>query len=1771
MSIEDRTSSTRLWIGLLAFTVANLGVWVGSSLVHRADPGLVQVDRSTTAIDFERTGRLGMVFDRSIFDDDQVGHSFDRSPFRIDPPIAGTWDVEDRDVVAFRPDAPPPAGRIYRVGLASTHPLFHRFEFDRSTLPDLRYRPLRLEDVRLAEVTSTPEGLATSATLEISFDQGVRPDDVAAATRITVDGREAAPVWRTAETPETIRCTVPVEPGVGVDIEIDEDLTARDGLLGLDERVRRSFDIAGTLTDLGTSTWRDRRISIRFDRTLETSQRMPKVTITPDPGPLSVRIQEQWLMINARFEHRRSYEVRVDPPLLAEDRSVLAEPLVHRVTIAPPEPTLHVASTSGQMMPGGSLEIPIRHFGNSSMHLGIHRLVDEHLPMVLAEVVGRRTLPRVGETVFEGSVPLESDPDRITTSLLDVGSRIDRRPGLYRIAVRSEDDYWNRHQSLLLVSDLAIEIQRTDEEILAWVTSISDGVPVEGATVTAWAPNITPIGSSSTDRDGLTRLALGEDPCRVVSAKLGDQVVFVRTADTGRLDDRSLAGAEWSGPLEVSFHADRGVHRPGETVHVSGILRTDRGEIPMGTPLSLRWIRPDERVANILEVVTEDDQGTFSLDLETDASDPTGHWMLECRIPGADRRIGRIECPIMPFLPVRLEVAAELITDAPEVGLSVSAKHLHGAPAVGLVAKTRTRFHPTRYTSDEHPDFVFERPPTSETVTRTAKTVLDEAGVATFPIEAPDSAGTWRVVATGSVSETGGRTTSATRRGILDTMHRHRGLHLPEGRVHEPGSPVEIDVVDIVDGEVDRGAEVSLNIERITRTWYRIDEHGRWEWRTREQADPVGIEGIESIGVRSDGSRGYRIPALPEGEYRITTTSDTDAITATTSIDLHVSHWRSRGRTAMKRPDRVEIIPDQTTVRPGEEVSVLLRAPFEGTALVTVETDRIHETRVVEIDGDGVRLDLPVPSTARSTCFVTTTLIRPVDPGRETWQAVLARGSVRLPIDRTPHELEPDLLVSDGARPGDTVRVSLSVPGARPGAMARLWAVEEGALLATGFKAPDPVRDFLRERRQVVSAASTLSDLLEDVARPMHLDRIGGDTARSRREPVPVRLPETKVIWRGFETLDEHGRLDIDLVMPEIDGAMRVMAVVVDEDRYGSVERKISVTAPIAVAVALPRSAAPGDLMRPSLTIRNNTRMARTIDLVVETGDGLRVEELPASIELQGGAETVIDLGIEAEEIGAHPIVIRALDRDRDPGIGGRIEWSIAVRPPTSRSSETRRFLVRGGDTVGIESEATVDLFEERLTVGIAATPDIDLAPIVDDLVRYPYGCCEQIGSTVQGLLAALDSPAIAGDRRAEAVRGLAAEGLSMLWRRQLRNGLLPYWSGGHGDRWLTLRTALLADRAEALEVPMPGEFLESLRDAVETMNREQNLSPTESAMACRVMAAAGRPDPAIMQRLRLDLKALGLDDRAHLARAHAVVGAIDDAREIIATFAPPPPGSPRQQGSFTSDGTQLAIALATAIEHHPTSETIPALHAALMDLRSDHGWRTTYENAAAVEAMAAFGRHYLSTEDGPGHASGVVEIAGERIVHAGPEGITRCLVPGDSPSNRDSITATGDLPIHVVITRSGHPRTDTEPAEHHGLRVERTWLDAGGDPIRPGTPVEAGDVVVVELQWRSELDRSIPNIAIVEVLPGGMEFELPTLITADATDSAMNKVDHAEFRDDRLLVFGTATPEPRILRFAMRAVVPGTWTVPGTRAEAMYQDAVHSRSPSGTVEIELP
>jgi uncharacterized protein YfaS (alpha-2-macroglobulin family) len=1112
-----------------------------------------------------------------------------------------------------------------------------------------------------------------------------------------------------------------------------------------------------------------------------------------------------------------------------------------------------------------------------------------------------------------------------------------------------------------------------------------------------------------------------------------------------------------------------------------------------------------------------------------------------------------------------------------------------------------------RYTDDRFPDHRFEDPPTTERVKRTTTATLNDTGRQTFNVEPPRQPGTWRGDVEATVIERGGRATTARTRIDRHTADLHLGVRAIDGSLHGTREPIAIEAV-VMDGvgKVRTSTPVEAHLFTIDHEWNLVDAgRGKRRWKSVEISQQVqNVDLVFTLGPANTFT--CTLPPLPTGAYRLTAkvTSQESTTPAIVSLDLHVSDGASRGRIAADRPDRLELVVEHSVVRPGMSTSVLIRSGFPGVALLTVETDSIKHWELVDIPGDGVRVPFTVPDDVRDTCFVAATLLRPLDPTRKRWLPLRARGAARLRTDPSAHSVDLAMAGATSAKPGEKITVTVQAPPVLPPKVVsndapeelpvptnlsedpvteevvvhtpqravHLWAVDEGALLATAWTEPDLIRHFLRDRRRVVASVGTTEQLLPDYERPVSIDRIGGDAASRFREPVPIRQPETAVLWHAIAPLPMDGVLKVELVMPDIDGAMRVMVVVVDGDRYGHANHLVAVQAPLSVLAAMPRAAAPGDVMTIPVRVVNATTDDVNVELVLAT-DGVLEGTLSVDlVRVPAHGEAMTTVTLEARSIGEGEIQLTATPLLKDVAMDpARLTRTIAVRPPHGREVHVYRMRVGPGETVQVERDRSLEAIAGHVDIVVGGLPSIDLKPVFDALIGYPYGCAEQTGSRVQGLLAALLLPEAVTGTSPQILRQWALAGLERLHWMQRHDGAMPYWRGGRADDWVTLRTAMIALQARSLDVQPPASLLAGLlTNAAATARSAQRDGKTaQAAMACRVLARGGAPDTALIATLASNPSALDLASRAHVADACAAIGDMDAVESLLGTLSLPGKMRPSDGGWLTSDVQQAAVALDVLVQISPEHPLAPDLARYMDESRSIQGWRTTYENAEAISALAKWN----ALQQQAGTARGTIQIAGRTIELDGnaPVHIAFDVDPGQS--QKESITSTGDGPITLLVSTSGVPTSsDALPVLQDTIRIERTWSDADGEVLEPGTAIAAGDLIIVDLEVLSTSGSTYRNVAIVDVLPGGMEFELPALATSanrDATNLA--EVDRAEFRDDRLLAFATVTAKPRRLRYLMRAIVPGTWAVPAPDAMAMYDANAHGRGAAGRVEIVLP
>jgi len=184
--------------------------------------------------------------------------------------------------------------------------------------------------------------------------------------------------------------------------------------------------------------------------------------------------------------------------------------------------------------------------------------------------------------------------------------------------------------------------------------------------------------------------------------------------------------------------------------------------------------------------------------------------------------------------------------------------------------------------------------------------------------------------------------------------------------------------------------------------------------------------------------------------------------------------------------------------------------------------------------------------------------------------------------------------------------------------------------------------------------------------------------------------------------------------------------------------------------------------------------------------------------------------------------------------------------------------------------------------------------------------------------------------------------------------------------------------------------------------------------------------------------------------------------------------------------------------------------------------------------------------------------------------------------------TRRGPATAYYVVAESGFDRNPPAAALSQGVEIIREFVDAKGTPL---SRVTVGDEFFVRVRLRAtDRDRQ-PQIAIVDLLPGGVEPVLELQPVADSStpgeDPAMarrrgaagalpvglpDKSDwtphHIDVREDRIILYGDAGRTVGTFVYRVRANNAGLFQVPPAFAEGMYNRTVVGLSKAATLEV---
>ncbi|MBB5752351.1 alpha-2-macroglobulin family protein [Prosthecomicrobium pneumaticum] len=1497
------------------------------------------------------------------------------------------------------------------------------------------------------------------------------------------------------------------------------------------------------------------------------------------------------------LKHGGRYTVRVRPGLPAADDEALARQVEITSYVRDRAPWVGFAGKAYVLPAGGEASIPIDSVNADRIDAKVYRIGDRALASAVRDGTFLRQLERYaadqigdssGTLVWQGEIEVKGGTlnETITTAIPITEAVGKAEPGVYvivgRAALDQQNQWGTQATQWFIVSDLGLTALSATDGVHAFVRSLGSAKALAGARVKLVATNDEVLGEATTDADGhvrfepgLARGAGGMAPQLLVAETDAGDYAFLDLKKTPfDLADRGVDGRPAPAAIDAFLTPERGIYRPGETVHLTALLRDSRAQSVDGLPLTLVVERPDSVEAS-REQIADQGLGGYHAAVPLAAEAMRGAWRFKLFVDPKGAPIAEISVLVEDFEPDRLafeaDSPAERLTSGGALPLSIAARYLYGAPAGDLAVDGEVIATPTA-TLDAYPGYRFgladdPAPTVRDTLGATGLTDTDGAAAfeATVPT-LPETTRLWNAEIVVRVTDTNGRAVERRLSRPVDAGGPRLGIRPAfDGSVAE-GGPADFMLVAIGgDGTRIAAAGVAWTLERLTTTyqWYRRD--GNWNYEPITSAEKIA-DGALDLAASGEPAK-LSLP-VDWGHYRLTATLSGAATTAS-SVDFDAG-WYVDAAGGSETPDMLGVSLDKPRYKVGDTAHLRLEARFAGVALVAVIDDRLIAMKTVEVPEGGTTVALPVTAEWGPGAYVTAALYRPMDIAAKRMPA-RALGLSWLAVDPGERKLDLALDVAAELRPREAMAIPVTLRDLAPGteAYVTVAAVDVGILNLTGFRTPDPDGWYYGQRRLGTEIRDLYGQLIDRMQGVPGVLRSGGDGGSAGLKAPP---PTQKLLafHSGVVRVDDDGRATVSFDLPDFNGTVRVMAMAWSKAGVGHAEKDVIVRDPVVVSASLPRFMTPGDKSRLLVEIDNVAGRAGDYTLAIgAAGLALASEDAARIVTLAEKQKVTLVLPIEAVDIGDHTITVdlAAPDGERFPK-----DYALGIRPagtPVSRRSLVALAPQTGRLTVNGAAFADFVPGTASATLGLGGPARLDVATLIDALDRYPYGCTEQIASRAMPLLYLNQVAATIGIAEDTEIRKRVADAIGAVLANQSGAGSFGLWGPGWDDLWLDAYVTDFLTRAKAVGYAVPevafGNAVDNLANKL-AYAQDFESGGEAIAYALYVLARNGRAaigDLRYYAETKLDAFATPLA-KAQIGAGLALYGDRARAERVFeAAYRDARAGAGPQSGGRDDYGSALrdeAGVLTLAAETGQNGLDLGALIDRVSETRATRRAVSTQEQSWTLLAAAALM---------DGMAKGSAEVDGV----AADLPLFRKLSGTEVEDRPLAIANTGTTALDAALTITGVPAVP-EPAGGVGFSIARAYYATDGSEIDPSTVAQNDRMVVVLTVTATE--GRFGRLMVTDGLPAGFEIENPNISRSGDTASydwlsVETNVAHTEARTDRFLAAVTRSASDPLefsVAYTARAVSPGTFVHPAATVEDMYDPDRWARTDTGAVEI---
>lgn len=1476
--------------------------------------------------------------------------------------------------------------------------------------------------------------------------------------------------------------------------------------------------------------------------------------------------------------------------------------------VADPGSAVGFLQPGSMMTLSGSRRLTLMADGVDRIRWRIERIRDPYLALTAQNWRAHETVTHADSMAeaAEGVIPVAAGR-RFTSLALDEARLPDGRAGLFQITLTGEKkskNGWDMAASAakrVLVTDTAL-IAKTarDGSHLVYAADLVKGTPSAGLKAELLGANGVPLETVMTDMTGTAHfsttrgLEREKSPAAVVvtNERTGD-LAWLSLSDASNVDrehDFSTAGRLVSEDgLTGLVFSERGIYRPGETVHAGLIVKTaDWHQLPAGLPVTLRIT--DAAGRTMLETAPAlTPEGTASADWTIPADAVPDEIRLDLMAGGTV--ISTQHAAIGDFTPEPMRLTARMAEETPgwmrpgDLAIHATLAMTYGAAAAQKDVRARVSLSPAyglKFPGLSEWTFVDPMPFTGsldEVRVKSAQT--DASGRASLTLPLSSVAGTLkgRVLLEGF--EAGGirgatenvdflvspADTMLGWRRKADSVVRTDGISMPASdafnwiRQDEDRSFEFL----LIDRHLKPCAEKPLTIAVAARqsvTELASDSTGRLRYDERQ------IERLIQEGTVTTDANGRTTASLDTsmpGDFSLIVRDLEGRVLA--RLPYHVAGEDLRPALSGDLPAAsVKLVSNKSTYEFGESAHFDIVFPFEGLALVTLEADRVLASKWVPVKAGTNSAELAVPDGYSGRAWVSASLVRSSKDASRFLKAY-ARTTEPVTLNMKARTLGVTLEAPETVP--DTRELKVTVKSDAPGRVF-LWAVDTGILSLTGYRTPSPVHAILEDRGLQVDTRQTLDGLMpEGMKLPGDAPFGGGFASRAMAadamaNPFRRSMDRAAVWWAGSLETDASGRTVTVSLPPEFNGGVRLMAVGASGDRVGGTSIETAIRAPFILTPILPGFAAPGDVFRSVVTLNGSSPWKGAV--AVGLSEGLTTDKSIAPLVLEAAGEASASFELKAGAVpGAAPFTVSATS---DNGSSLTRTTSFSIRPAALKTHDVDWSSLADATTVDVPIKGRLLAFENETSLTVSTTP----MPLAHGLMRgIPAASWESADAALSAAMpwaVLANAPASklpAGN--VQNVRRAAADRIQTALdtiEKQLRWNGIAIWPGAEPN---LMSTAWALDFVLTLRESgrdVRPELVHRLTEAVG--NSLDNLMPNtlaEARTAAWALAQLTREGTLEAERIealrnRMDARKLAwrTDPTAlYIAHAYRLMRLTREAEKLEKASVKVDLSKNEGTGFRTIGGIP---ALAAASRLSPSADTTALLVKAL--------------ESRPAESLSSRERAFLAAAllTTPADNALAKKLDSVRLACTAPAAGSRpaaSLAKGDgfvtlSAPGCTSFRITSDASLKGLFRQTeagGWPAEAHKTASSEGLEVVKRILNDAGEPV---ASVKSGDVVTVEIRARRTQGSADAPVVITDLFPGGF--------APASTDEALQglNVRRTAVSEDRLVGICMLDRNESVFTYRLRAQTQGQYTVPAVQAADGSDPTIKAHDKSTTLTV---